>query len=172
MHVDPAQPWAPQSAIFNEAHDGTVRSRLSGKQRCKISQNRSAVGQISACKLACYERMRNNSTVDKQISETRVPGAQMRNPDRRIRKYCHALRRRDVGESFGCVPPGAASRLPASREIGASKPALTRAVFSFMPVASLARCNNTSSMMTVVLMRVIIQIRCIPKRWPVRASGI
>lgn len=49
-----------------------------------------------------------------------------------------ALRRRGMPEIFGCLPPSAASRLGASRAIRASRFALTRAAFPWIPVASRA----------------------------------
>ena len=81
MHVDPAESSAPQSSILNEAHHFAIRRGLSGREHREISQNRFTIAQVAACKLACHERMHNHSTFHQEISETRLPGAQMSNPD-------------------------------------------------------------------------------------------
>jgi hypothetical protein len=56
-----------------------------------------------------------------------------------------------MAKSFS-VPPKAANLLALSLAIRASRPSLTRAVFSLIPVNSAALANNVSSMFKVVLM--------------------
>src|SRR6266566_3925905 len=60
-------------------------------------------------------------------------------------------RRRGGALASGIVPPNAASRRADSREIKASSPACTRAVFSLMPVSSLASAMRASSRTSVAL---------------------
>src|SRR5258708_27647763 len=72
------------------------------------------------------------------------------NPDGSVGEHDHAGRGRGMFDILGCVPPSAARRLPASRAISASSPARTKAVFSWMPVTSLARLSRLSSMINVV----------------------
>ena len=61
-----------------------------------------------------------------------------------------AERRLLMSRSSGSVPPRLARRLPASREMRASRPARTSEAVSLMPVAFLARSSKASSMMMVV----------------------
>jgi hypothetical protein len=73
--------------------------------------------------------------------------------DQSKRKYQqeHQARRRlGMSDTLGSVPPRAARRLAASRAIRASSPACTRAIFSLIPVSSLARSSSLSSMIKVV----------------------
>lgn len=78
----------------------------------------------------CEARRSFNRCLSSQIGEAAWPSSRCGIQTDVSGKYCHTLRRRGVGESLGWVPPSAASRLPASRAINASKPALTRAVVS------------------------------------------
>ena len=61
------------------------------------------------------------------------------------------LRRRGVSNCFS-VPPSLASLLLLSRAINASRPSLTKEVFSLIPVSLDAFSINSSSMIKVVLM--------------------
>src|SRR5271157_4113213 len=56
-----------------------------------------------------------------------------------------------IGDSFFSVPPRSANRLALSFAISASKPILTSAVFSEMPVSLLAFLRRALSILSVVL---------------------
>src|SRR5208337_909076 len=55
-----------------------------------------------------------------------------------------------IGDSFLSVPPRSANRLALSFAISASRPSLTSAVFSEMPVSLLASLRRPLSMLSVV----------------------
>jgi hypothetical protein len=61
----------------------------------------------------------------------------------------------------GSLPPSAAKRRALSRAMRASKPALTTAVFSAMPLSRVASRSRVSSIFSVVLICINMHYRCI-----------
>src|SRR5208337_3000495 len=65
-----------------------------------------------------------------------------------------------IGDSFFSVPPRSANRLALSFAISASRPILTSAVFSEMPVSLLASLSRPPSILSVVLMCINMHHGC------------
>ncbi len=91
-------------------------------------------------------------------------GAKMIHPDRSINNnhdYFLADLRLGVAFKPFSVPPSLASRLLLSRDIKASRPSRTKAVFSETPVKREASSNILSSMFNVVLICMMMHHLCI-----------
>src|SRR5208283_1464937 len=65
-----------------------------------------------------------------------------------------------IGDSFFSVPPRSANRLALSFAISASRPILTSAVFSEMPVSLLASLRRPLSILSVVLICINMHHEC------------
>src|SRR5947209_7277875 len=84
-------------------------------------------------------------------------GAQMINPNRRIRENQRDLAlRRGIRLSSGMVPPNDANLRALSRSMRALRASRSRAVFSATPVNSWAMRRRSSSRATVVLITHIL----------------
>jgi hypothetical protein len=116
----------------------------------EIGEEISAVLQIAAREFAADERMHQDPTFRQEIDQLGLSITKVSDPDGSVYENHQAERRLGMSPSFGCVPPRAARRLLASREMSASRPARTSEVLSLIPVASLARSSRVSSMTMVV----------------------
>jgi hypothetical protein len=150
MHIYPPESPSPKSADIHQMKHVCIGGAMSRGKRAQVGQEREAIFQVAAREFAADKRVHVYQSVREEIGQFRLSIAKMRNPDRRIHEDHQADRRLGTSPSFGCVPPSAARRLPASREMRASRPARTSAAFSRMPVASLARSSRVSSIMMVV----------------------
>ena len=132
MGVHPPYSTSPKAPLLDEPENFVVSGGNGARQRVEIAQHTRAISQISARKLPYDERVHKHDTLVEEFSKQGLAFPQVRDPEGGIGKNRHLAgrRRRGMGRSFGCVPPRAARRLPASRAISASKPARTKAVFS------------------------------------------
>jgi len=169
--VNPSQSSSPEPPIFDKLQDFRVGCQPGRRQRMQIRQDGCAVFQVAARQFAGNKRMHQHEPLRKTVRQGWLAATQVLNPDGSVGEHHQAGRRRGMFDILGCVPPSAASRLPASRAISASSPARTKAVFSWIPVSSLARWSRLSSMINVVRICISMHRTCILVKAAKLASG-
>ena len=122
-------------------------------RRCDGSGKVRWSGSSSTRSSACHTGRRHRQSGAPEMSD----------PDQSVYEHHQAERRLGMSLSFGWVPPRAARRLPASREMRASRPARTSEAVSLMPVAFLARSSKVSSMTMVVRICIRMHHSCIQR---------
>ena len=140
VSVDPPYPTSPKAPFLDEFENLVVRGGNNAREPVEIAQHARAISKIAARKLSDDEGVYQHNALIEKFSEQGLAFPHVRDPDGGVRENRHLAgkRRLGMGRSLGCVPPSAARRLPASRAISASKPARTKAVFSWIPVSCLA----------------------------------
>ncbi len=163
MNIDPSDAAAHQRVRFNERQClFVVYWRRLGKAPEKPENLRPAL-QRAARKLAEDERMTEHALLQQKAGEMLIDSSEMVDPDRRVNENHAGLRRidgrrRGTARAVLSEPPNEARRFALSRATRASRPARTTAVFSRRPLSCVARLNNASSMLRVVLICISMPI--------------
>ena len=174
MDVDPAEAGPIEAMLLHKTQQLIVVSDRRLGQSREQAQDLNTIVDAPANKLADDEGMTKHLPGFEQGPEPRVTTAQVPNPDRSIDENAQAAeRRRRIGFSAFSVPPSLAKRRALSRAISASSPNRSKAVFSLIPVSSLARLSNPSSMLRVVLICTSMHSKCrlVKPRDPSDQSG-
>jgi len=157
MGVDPADPFAKDSAPFDPFHGLLVAGRRNLGKHLEVAKNLAPVFETAKRQFTDDAGMGDNLLIVEQARQSGFLSPEMADPNRRIDKN-HPLRSlrfqrrlRGAAEARVSAPPMAASLLAASRRTKASKPIRTREVFSVTPVRRDASAMSLSSIFSVVL---------------------
>jgi hypothetical protein len=158
MHVDVSDPFAKQAVPLDELHRFVVGRDHGPRKIVEQFKERLAIFQAAACDLPHDEGMHHHGCTLKQGDKPKIATAQVIHPHRRIHEdqAARSARLRGAAWSSGCVPPKRASRLALSRSIKAFKLSLKMAVRSIGPINLLALASNSSSMLSVVRMLLLL----------------
>lgn len=155
MDINITEPLPHQVVVLNELQNLLVfRPRYQGKKLYE-RKDFSSVPNIAAGKLADNEWVAHHFSIIQEPFKVGLALPKMTHPYRSVyENHCHHSAVLLRGMAFNClsVPPSFDSRLALSFAINASRPSLTRVVFSLMPVNSDALSTRVSSMFKVVLM--------------------
>jgi len=140
MHIHPPQALPCQSMPFDEGDGLVVFGYGNRRQPRQQPEKLASTSEIPAGQLADHEGMTTHPSLHEHALEAAVRAPQMPYPNRRVDQGHRVFRerRRGIVRAVGSVPPNAANRRAAAWVISASRPALTRAVFSAIPVNRLA----------------------------------
>ena len=155
MHINVPQTFSHKAIVFDKLHYFFMLSPDCPGKPLQKRNNLRPVPEIATRKFADDERMAHHPAPMQQGFQSDGSLPQMRHPNRSVNQdHVMTLPFFCGGSSPGCfsVPAKAASLLALSLAIKASRPSLTREVFSLMPVNSAALASNSSSMFRVVLM--------------------
>jgi hypothetical protein len=157
MEIDPAHASTEQALLFKQTQDVIVVCNFNLRQRFQKPEHFVPVADRATGKLANYKWVAKNAAFFQQTAKFAITAAQVLNPhgcvDKRHR--LPARRRRIFFKPFS-VPPNFASRRALSRATSASNPSRTREVFSAIPERRAAFLSNSSSMLSVVLICMIL----------------
>ena len=133
-------------------------------QSLEQRKNFFSIFKLAASQLANYKRMADNTSVQQKLFESWLSIPKMRYPNWRVNQnhsYLLFALLLGIGRSFFSVPPNLASLLLLSRAMMASKPSLTKEVFSLTPVNWDASSISLSSIIMVVLICMNMHKKCI-----------
>ena len=153
MNIDEFDSAACRLMKIDEEARLFVRSRRSNGQAVQGTQHFPPIRQVSAGQLTDHHRVDQYPELLKQGRKTRLPAAQVVDPDRGVyQDQSDWARRRATSRRCGLLPPSFASLRALSRSIRARRPSATRAVRVWMPVSCSALSSKSSSRLMVVLM--------------------